>query len=129
MNMGSHKTHQSIPSRASRGQTTSTHQTMIPPHDRTSQDHHQIGLYPSLLGLHSICSTKGSRTSNLTHICPTKSSRTSSSTHEGLPERLSNQGFQASDSTQVVTGLPGTSNSNQVKRNMRTNQVNKEINP
>ena len=129
MNVGSHRTRQSKPSKVSKGKTTSTHKIVIPPHGRTSQNHHYIGLYPSLLGLHSICSTKGSRTSNLTHICPTKSSRTSSSTHEGLPERLSNQGFQASDSTQVVTGLPGTSNSNQVKRNMRTNQVNKEINP
>jgi len=36
-----------------------THQIMIPPHGHTSQNHHQIDLYPSLPGLQSICSNQG----------------------------------------------------------------------
>ena len=82
INLGSHKTHQSKPSKASRGQTTSTHQIVILPHSWTSQNHHHIGLYPSFPGLQIFFSNSTSRTSDSSHNC-----------YWAL-ECLSNQGFQ-----------------------------------
>ena len=131
MNVGSHRTHQSKLIQGFQRPPTSTRQTVIPPHGRTSpKTIIRLVSIQAFQGFQRVCATKASRTSNSTHnlyrasrafvqprlprlvtqptkgfqsICPTKDSRTSNSTQvvTRLPERLFNQISRTNNSIQA----------------------------